>query len=806
MGTTLKTLVVKLVGDTSDYTEDMRKAETTARTTTERMVSLGNLTKGVLGGAAVAGGLYLMTNALGSIKAGLEGMANEAMEAQNVEAELNAVLTSTGGIAGVTRTRALELADAFQNVTRFEDDTILSAEAMLLTFTRIGRDVFPDATEATLNMAQKFGNIETAAVQVGKALNDPIAGVTALRRVGVMLTAAQEEQIKRFMDLGDVASAQRVILAELSTEFGGLARAAGETAAGQLDIFNNKIGALKEKVGTSLLGLLTTGLSGVGPVILGALERVADAASQFIDGLVIGIQSVGAAFAAANIPGRVAEITDAFNAGGIAIDWGEAGRGFVADIGEIVLQFQFFGQEIAALWTGLQQMGDSFSAWFVSTFGGMINMVKEMFLGLGATVRGVFLRMTGDSAGAAAAFAEAADHALRQANAWREFSVAGGHWMQELGRDAANLVNRLREIEAAQRSATAAFRLGTPLTGLGVSELEQEKRDQRLLQNQRRVAGSVVQVWDDAGTKVANSWGNATDKMTGFIESAVSNAQGALRGLLPDQLGGDMFAPGANGPFENIFRAADVAARGAASPWAEVLGLDQATAQQIVSDFSRGLITDQVKAMIDMPALVDAAKMAALAEQMKAAFVSEVAKIAGVKPGVVESLMGYGPNPTAPAAVASSTTTLVSDMTVAFDGKGADFENIGKTLLNKISDGVTAVADSLINNLTTNVTDPMISAFDAATAAADRLIAAITKLRDMNAAPPAAAGGGGGGTGGGGTGGGGAAATTAGRGAAAGSRGVVVVQNFHGPVDYATVRAAAEDGVYAVSRRQGYRW
>lgn len=802
MGTTLKTLVVKLVGDTKEYQEDMRGAEQTTRGTVDRMVSLGSLTKGVLGGAAVAGGLLLVTNALGSIKSGLEEMANEAMEAQNVEAELNAVLTSTGGIAGVTRTKAIELADAFQNVTRFEDDTILSAEAMLLTFTKIGRDVFPEATEATLNMAQKFGNMETAAVQVGKALNDPITGVTALRRVGVSLTAAQEEQIKKFVELGDVASAQRVILAELSTEFGGLARAAGETAAGQIDIFNNKIGALKEKVGTSLVSLLTTGLSGVGPVILGALERVADAASQFIDGLVTGIQSVGAAFATADIAGQIATITDAFSAGGgPAFDWGEVGRGFVADIGQIVLQFQFLGQEVAALWAGLQQMGDAFSAWFSATFGGMINMVKEMFLGLGATVRGVFARMTGDSAGAAAAFAEAADHALRQGIAWQQFSVMGGHWMRELGRDASNLVEQLRAIEAAQRSATSAFRLGAAVTGTGVSEAEQEKRDMRLYQGQKRLASNVVQVWDDAGTKMADSWGNATDKMTSFIESAVSNAQNALKGLLPDQLGGDMFAPGANGPFENIYRAADVAARGAASPWADKLGLDQAAAQQIVSDFSKGLITDQVKAMIDMPALVDAAKMAALAEQMKASFVAEVAKIAGVKPGVVESLMGYGPNPTAPAAVASNTTTLIDDMSKAFDGKGGDFEDMGKSLLNKISDGVSAVADSLITNVTVNVTDPIVAAFDKATDAVDRLIAAITRLRDMNATPPTTAAGGAPP----GTGGGGAAAGARG-GAAAGSRGVVVVQNFHGQMDYATVRAAAEDGVYAATRRQGYRW
>lgn len=794
MQTTLKTLVVKLIGDTSQYKEDMAGAEDTTRSTIGRLTSLGNLAGAALGGAAVVGGIALVNGALNTLRSGVSSMLDEAMAAQDVEAELNAVLLSTGGIAGVTAARTHDLADELQNVTRFEDDAILSAESMLLTFTRIGRDIFPDATEATLNLAQKFGSLDSAATMVGKALQDPIQGVTALRRVGIVLSEAQEEQIARFVELGDVASAQRVILAELSTEFGGLARAAGETAAGQIDIFNNRIGALKERVGTSLLSLLMTGFQGIGPILLGALERVADAATSFLDGIAGGIQSVAQAFDTADIPGRIDDIGQAFSGGGAPmIDWGEAGRSIVTEIGATIVELQYFVEEMSVFWSGLQEIGNDFAWWFQSTFNGAINSVREGFLNLGATARGVFLQMIGDTQGAAAAFAEAAEHANRQQGAWREFGIAGGYWAKELGRDVQALVTNLQNVERAQQSAVNAFRFSVPQAGLGVSELEQEKRDQRLLQGQRRVANGVVQTWTDAGAKVADAWDKTADKMSGFIESALSSAQNAVKGLLPS-LTTDPFAPGANGPFENIFRAADVAAHGAASPWAEKLGLDQATAAQIVSDFSKGLITDQVKALINVPQLVDAAKMAALAEQMKTMFVNEVAKIAGVQPGVVDSLMGYGASPTAPAAVASNTTTLVDDMTTAFEGKGTEFENIGKTLLTKISDGVLAVADSLISNITTNVTDPIIDAFDKATASVEALIAAITRLRDMNAAPPATAGGP-------------PPGSTGGGGAAAASRSSVnVVQHFHGQVDYATVRTAAADGVYAASRRQGYRW
>jgi hypothetical protein len=209
-------------------------------------------------GTAVKAGAVAATAGIAGMGALLITSVKEAAEAQKGLAQLDAVLKSTGGAAGLTREQILGMASAFQRQTTFTDDAVLSAQNLLLTFTNVKGAAFQPATQAILDMATAMGtDLQTATVQVGKALNDPIQGVTALRRVGVQLSDAQEEQIKKFVELGDVASAQGVILGELSTQFGGSAAAAADTFGGRITQLKNAFGEIQETIGMALLPILT---------------------------------------------------------------------------------------------------------------------------------------------------------------------------------------------------------------------------------------------------------------------------------------------------------------------------------------------------------------------------------------------------------------------------------------------------------------------------------------------------------------------------------------------------------------------
>lgn len=193
--------------------------------------------------------------AIGAAAVGFGVMSVKAfMEAEQASAQLDAVLKSTGEAAGVTKDQLLDQSTALQMVTKFSDEAVQATQAMLLTFTNIKGGVMQAATETALDMAQALGmDGAQAAMQLGKALNDPLDGLTKLTRVGVTFTKAQEDQVKALVAAGDAAGAQKIILAELNKEFGGSAAAAGATYAGQLEILKNTFGDLQETVGKFIL-------------------------------------------------------------------------------------------------------------------------------------------------------------------------------------------------------------------------------------------------------------------------------------------------------------------------------------------------------------------------------------------------------------------------------------------------------------------------------------------------------------------------------------------------------------------------
>lgn len=256
---------VKIVLDADD------KASKTISGVHGAMSKLGDVAKGLaVGGIAVAGA------AVAGLTSVLLDSVQAAMEAQEAQAQLAAVIESTGGAAGVTAQMANDLATSLQNVTRFEDDAVLGAENILLTFTHINKDIFPETVWLAADMSQALGqDMKTSAMQLGKALNDPIQGVGALQRVGVSFTEDQKKLIEELVNSNRTLDAQKLILQELQKEFGGSAKAAGETFAGKLDILQNKIGDVKERIGGALIPALSTLVDEIGPKLIEWADKFA---------------------------------------------------------------------------------------------------------------------------------------------------------------------------------------------------------------------------------------------------------------------------------------------------------------------------------------------------------------------------------------------------------------------------------------------------------------------------------------------------------------------------------------------------
>lgn len=228
-----------------------------------------------VGGAA----LNLATAGVDKLFGAISGGVSDARDAALVFAQTQAVIESTGGAAGFTADEIADMAgslSAASGHSLFGDDDIQRGQNMLLTFTNI-TDQLPNTTQTMLDMAQALGtDAGGAAVQLGKALNDPIQGISALSRVGVSFTDQQKEQIKTMVEAGDVSAAQGVILAELNKEFGGSAQAAADADGGMAQ-FQDTIGETAESIGGALLPILNDLMKWFNsPEIQAAIQTIAE--------------------------------------------------------------------------------------------------------------------------------------------------------------------------------------------------------------------------------------------------------------------------------------------------------------------------------------------------------------------------------------------------------------------------------------------------------------------------------------------------------------------------------------------------
>ena len=174
------------------------------------------------------------------------------------QAAVQQALLSTKGAAGKTADELFRAASGMQALTTFGDEDILrNVTAPLLTFTKVSGPIFDRAQANILDMATLMKiDLKSASILVGKALNDPIAGLSALSRTGVQFSEDQKKVIKALVATGDVAGAQALILDELESQFGGQAAAAAKVGLGPMKQLSNAIGDVKEQLGKEVASFL----------------------------------------------------------------------------------------------------------------------------------------------------------------------------------------------------------------------------------------------------------------------------------------------------------------------------------------------------------------------------------------------------------------------------------------------------------------------------------------------------------------------------------------------------------------------
>jgi len=170
-------------------------------------------------------------------------------------AKVENTIRSTGGAAGKTLEQLQKIASDLQSKTLFGDEEILEgATAQLLTFTNIAGSQFERTQAVALDLATMLGtDLKSASIQLGKALNDPVANLSALSRSGIQFSTSQKEVIKSLTESGRLAEAQNVILAELERQYGGTAEAAAMAGTGPLTQLKNSIGDITEEIGRIIL-------------------------------------------------------------------------------------------------------------------------------------------------------------------------------------------------------------------------------------------------------------------------------------------------------------------------------------------------------------------------------------------------------------------------------------------------------------------------------------------------------------------------------------------------------------------------
>lgn len=329
-------MVVTLVAQTKRFSNDLRNAGKSALT-------FGSVLKSGFGLAL--GAITALGGALLGFLPNLVRMADEARKSELRLANIAKRMDLFGENTGRVTKRVSDLAEALSFDTGIDDEVIRNSQSILLTFKNLAvtaDDVggaFDRATQATIDLAAAgFGEAENNAKQLGKALQDPVKGLTALRKSGVTFTKAEQEKIKALTESGRLLEAQNLILDAIEKQVGGTA----EATASSYD----KMQARFEAVGEELGGALLPTVDRVSEKMIDWLDSVEG--KKAIENLTGQLEDFGAWVTSPNGEKALKDFTDSMLAlAGAAI---AVGQGFQAIYDAITAIGRWFNTDAGKLW------------------------------------------------------------------------------------------------------------------------------------------------------------------------------------------------------------------------------------------------------------------------------------------------------------------------------------------------------------------------------------------------------------------------------------------------------------------------
>lgn len=319
-GAVVGALRVTLGIDTAAFEEGLGIAQKRLNAAGKKMQEVGESMASVGSNLSVAVTAPLLA-------AGAAAVQGAQAQAQAM-AQVNAALESMGPVAGRTAEQLLAASDALEMNSLFDGDEILSkVTANLLTFGNVAGEQFDRAQQAAVDLSTRMKtDLQSSTILIGKALNDPIKGMTALGKAGIQFSEDQKAAIKAMVETGNIAGAQNIILGELGKQYNGAAKAAADTdpwrkaqvAIGQM---GDAVGEMLLPVITQVAGILKTiasGFSQLSPVAQGFIVVAAGIAAAVGPVLVVLgtlVTSIGALIPV--FAPLLAVITGAFGAGGV---------------------------------------------------------------------------------------------------------------------------------------------------------------------------------------------------------------------------------------------------------------------------------------------------------------------------------------------------------------------------------------------------------------------------------------------------------------------------------------------------------